>query len=315
MIVESDTAEIYRPRTAHWVFWGIVLLLVPGFIVGLSYLLLETDPFARTVFYGALFVWLVCFVVVLDKVIIPMRKSFMIVDRRGIRGRDNRFEYDVFWIEIVMANLFEGYSLLIATRKDAFQITLRCFDAKRIWQRICDHLNPEQVGQVAYENWLSEKGFYEKVSETNADIVRNTPVPIRTRRKTGWMILGWIGLLVFGGIALCSFGVGQSHTIWYVMVLAIGPGLLLGTLIFPRIVEMDSEGVYNCYPIIGRRGIRWDEIVRIEHTPGLDRVVFYGDDKSLSILGPSQWERRQGPKMWAFLLAQIEQRSIETYRI
>lgn len=309
--------KTYRAQAIHWAFWGIALVLVPGFVLGITFSLANEEPFAAPVFYSVLIAWVIIACFAVDREILPMWRTFMIISNRGLYGRANRYFYEIYWPEIVAANLMLQQAapwLWIATRKYSICLPLRHLDAKRIWHQVQQHVCPEKAGPYAYERWLREQGFYEKLSQENAKLIQNADVPLRTRPKPFTIALGWLGLLLFGGCALCSLSLGSSELNVAVFVFSAVFALGLGVLAFPSTVEMDWEGVTHVLPLLGRYHIRWEEIERIECSPRLEWLIFYGNNKRLPITGPSQWSKHTGPQAWAFLQAQIEQRGIDIRR-
>jgi len=275
------------------------------------------EPFAAPLFYSVLIAWVIVACFAVDREILPMGRTFMIIGKHGLYGRANQHFYEILWTEIVAANLMPQRAapwLWIATRKYSICLPLRYLDAKRIWQQVQRRLGSDKAGYEAYKKWLREQGFYEQLSQANAELIESASVPLRTRPKLFTTALGWVGLLLFGSCAFCSLSLENSELNTVAFVLSAVFALGLGMLAFPSTVEVDREGITHILPFLGRHQIRWDEIKRIEYTPRLEWLVFYGNGKCLPVTGPSRWSKRTGTEVWAFLQAQIEQRGIDVQR-
>ncbi len=297
----------------HWGFWLILLVLIPGVVLGIAFVLLNEDPFARPVFFSVLIVWAIITVFTLDREILPMWRTFMVIDQRGLSGRSDRFEYEIYWVEIVAANVFGETRpwLWLATGEHSIQISLKHLDAKRIWQQIVKRLDSENVGYDAYDRWLNAQGVYEQWGQENIALINDTLVPLRTRRTESLLIFGGVGLVSFVSCSIFSFAVGVGGLGIMACILSGVPAAALVACVFSNTIEMDQEKVSRIIPLLGRYQIRWDEIKRIEYGPRSECLVFYGNGKRLPILGPGRWSKRSGPQVERFLQAQIEQRGIE----
>jgi hypothetical protein len=309
---KGKTKRIFRTRPLHWGFWIVVLLLVPAFVASVVYLVPEVHPMAQTVLWFFLIMWAAITAFALDTQLMPMWRTYMILDNHGLAGRADQQFYEIYWVEIIAANLFQDKQahpmLWLATRKYELPIPLKYLDAKRIWQFVQDRLNPDIIGSVAYHKWLEQAGYFRELAQANTELIGSVRVPLRTRRKTGTIVLGWFGLLF---LSSCSILVGLCGSSPIVFLLAILPTIGMGLLAFPSTIEMDPEKVTRITPLFGRYQIRWDEIRKIEHSPGFEWLVFYGDNKHLPMTGPSGWATRSGQQVQAFLRAQVQQREIE----
>jgi hypothetical protein len=308
----------FRTQPKHWVSQIVGAVLSLGvFVLGIEYLL----PGWGTRIGLAL--WLLLMYILTITELLPMWRICVTVDKNGLFARTNDGFYEMFWIEIVAANLFEqvaviGFSfrmtnraryLWIATRKYTFQIPMRYLDAEQVWCQVQAHLSPEIAGDVAYTNWLEKQEWYQEWNQSQAALIQAIDAPLRTRQKGWLMALGWIGVAFFAGFAVFSALLTGSFNCASFLFFVFA--VLSASLVLPDVVEIDDEKVTRITTFLGCHQIRWDEVERIEHDGSFTQLVFYGKDKRLPIFGPKWWASSRAQEMSALLRAQVQQRGIE----
>lgn len=114
-------------------------------------------------------------------------------------------------------------------------------------------------------------------------------------------ILSWDNVLILAGLVLvASFSLSM---VWMSILGLLSSGT----------VEIDSEAVVRTTPV-GCYRLKWNTVDLIEIDPLFGGMVLYGSNIRVAIPGPSMWSRVNRNKMYQLILAQIEQRQIETER-
>src|SRR5262249_38841329 len=121
------------------------------------------------------------------------------------------------------------------------------------------------------------------------------------------LVCGLISLL----FAVWSWLDGEvTVPLFFLLFVALGAYLILASgstyMNKDSITYITSIGVYR---------LRWDEVREVEIDPFHGNLVFIGQNKVLSMLGPSCWSGKDREQMWRLLLAQIETRDIEIKEI
>jgi hypothetical protein len=112
-------------------------------------------------------------------------------------------------------------------------------------------------------------------------------------------ILSWNTFLVFAGFAIVMLF--PLSMVWMSILGLLSSGT----------VETDGEAIIRTTPM-GRYELAWETINVAEMDPLFGGMVLYGNNARLAIPGPSMWSRTNRDKMYQAILAQIEQRQIET---
>jgi len=172
------------------------------FVLGLDYALPNRG---RSL---GLAIWLLIVIITAQHDLLPLWRTYMVIDKFGISGRANRDYYEIYWIEIVAAAFFRDAvnqpHLTIATHRDTFSIPLLYLDSKRIWQQICNHVKPELLGEVAYEQRLERQKTFQDLVKEETLLIHGTGSSVRLQAK-GWVIaLGWSAFTFFLGVTIIS---------------------------------------------------------------------------------------------------------------
>ena len=85
-------------------------------------------------------------------------------------------------------------------------------------------------------------------------------------------------------------------------LLLAGSGIYLLLVVGP--VEIGAESIVQ-NTILGRRQMRWDEIVRVE-TQGQTEIVLHGLERRIVLPGPNAWEGEHRDSMVEFFDAILE---------
>ena len=313
-VMQSSSVDKYTPLTfrtlrKHWISAiasGILLLLF--FPLGLEYILPGIGA------YIGVAIWLGSLYIALRQDLLPMWYSYLSIDKDGLSGKSDKESYKIYWADIMAAKLVQDKAippyLRIAIDKDEFYIPLRFMDVKQIWQRIQEYVAPNILGDTAYEKWIEKQEFYGDLIESSAEFIQNVKLPLRTQQKGLITVLGWFFVIAFAGIALMSILLASFH--WFPVSVFTIFAIFSSSTILPDIVEMDAQKITHIIPPFGKYQIFWDEVERIEHSRGLDRLIFYGNNKRLAMMGPSLWAKPSGEVVDALLQAQVLQRKIET---
>jgi len=145
-------------------------------------------------------------------------------------------------------------------------------------------------------------------------LVATTP----TARIVGWLVTGSSAFL---GVAWWRIGAEElgANFLMYSLTSAF---FCLGVagVVLTGAIEMDSYSVLYKTPW-AHYSMRWDEVERIEAEPddpdprylalGKMALVFVGENKRLSMLGPSYWRGEDSAEMFGLLESRIEERGIE----
>ena len=304
-VPQPDESMVFRPTLMYWI--------TQAFSIVFSFIMFVIGPgvvWPKSGYLVGLVLWLGLTVYVFKSEILPISRTYMVLNERGISGRSDQTTYQIYWGETLAADLFQnqwGYhSLWIATRRYLQSLPLRGLDRHQIWQQIQDRLGETIAGKEAYQNWLEQQDQYQEWVKTQEEFIQSLQFPIRARQK-GWLTaLGWSGIVFFGGAAALSFF--SSEPILCIAPVFIGFMLLFVPFALPTTIELDTERIV-CKSGGLRYAIAWKEVVKIDHSPSFDRLIFYGERKRLSTIGPSYWAN---PEATAFLKTMTELHKIET---
>jgi hypothetical protein len=297
---------VFRPTPMYWISQGFAIVFSFVLVViGLGVV------WPRAGYLVGLAPWLVLTAYLFKTEIMPMSRTYMMLDESGISGRSDQTTYRIYWIETLAADLFRNqwgyYALWIATRRYLHSLPLRGLDKHQIWRQIQSRLGDAIAGKEAYQNWLEQQDQYQAWIKAQEEFIQGLQLPLRTRQK-GWLIaLGWIGIAFFGGATVLTFLYADP-------ILCIAPVFISFTLLcipfaIPDMIEMDKEKITRKLGGL-RYEIAWEDVVKIDHSPSFDRLIFYGKGKRLSTMGPVYWAN---PDATAFLKTMTELHKLETH--
>jgi hypothetical protein len=307
----------FRPRPLRLVaeVAGVVLTLAV-LVMCIEFLL----PGRGLVIGLAVWLLLMCIYIPTD---LPTWRTSIVVDRNGLSAKVRAGFYEVFWIEILAADLHEhvdtaGFPfhastpekyLWIATRKSVFNIPMQHLDAAQIWAEVQGRLAPEKVGDAAYKRWLEGQEWYQEWDESQTELVRTIDTPLRTRQRRSILAVYWLAVIFFVGSAVFSTWLTDGFSC--LTLFSLGWAALAVPLVLPDALEMDDEKVTRISTFWGRHQIRWEEMERIEHDGAFSQLVFYGENKRLPVFGTRWWAAPKAEEMMALLRAQIHHHDIE----
>jgi hypothetical protein len=128
------------------------------------------------------------------------------------------------------------------------------------------------------------------------------------RIKLGIALLAsWFCFLFFVGAGFYCFLAHQYGLAFGLFVVA-AIGFFM--LFFFGNVEMDANSIRQ-KTLSGRYEIKWDEVEQVEFRQSNYGVVFRGQNKILSILGPSFWQSEDADLIMSFIGSQAEARGIK----
>ncbi len=306
----SDTRLLFRARPRYWlptvvfiIFWYLLCVL------GLDYLIPGKGGWIGLV------VWLLSAAGIYFADLRPMLRARIAVDERGLTVWVDRGIAEIYWSEIIGATILrddlQRPYLWILLRQREVYIPLRYLDAQRIWEQVQNHLNPEYLGDEVYEKWIAEQetALVEAVEQEGAEVIPHMSLPLRVH-QVGWVkIVGWMGIVLFGGCTILSL-VFAGPDLCTLPIFALFTVLSV-LMVLPEIVEIDEEKIARIIPPFGRYQMFWKEIERMDYTPGLDWLVFYGNNKRLGLIGPSMWTGKDAGVAQVLLGIQLQRHRIK----
>jgi len=137
-------------------------------------------------------------------------------------------------------------------------------------------------------------------------------------RIVGWFVIWFSAFLGIGWLVKVDADLGPDLLMYSITLAFFCLGV--ACIVLSGSIEMDSHSVRYKAPW-AHYSMRWDEVERIEaesddpdpryQALGKMALVFVGENKRLSILGPGYWHGRDRAQMFRLLEAQIEERGIE----
>lgn len=301
MNIDPAAPRTFRATTAAWL--GQFALPFTFFL-----LLVLTAMRARVLspLIGVAGMAAVCLIAVRDY-LLPMLRSWLVVDRLTIEGSLNGRPFQIYWTEILAAWLFEHHQrrfLCLGTRYGSLMIPLRFMDHHAIWEYVRASAPPEALREDAirrlpdFQDWNWRR-----------DQVLQSPVPYLVTDHWLAQILGWAGLTVFSLSLVDTLRGGQILLAALFALLVLGS---LSMLLTWGITEFSLDQIRR-HTLLGGWSMTWDQVRWIEIDPLDSVLVLVSDDLQMVIPGPGVWrgKRREALEL---LLAQIERRGIPMRR-
>jgi hypothetical protein len=238
--------------------------------------------------------------------LLPLLRNKIIVDDQAISGRigDNRFS--LRWKEVIAVwdSTTQNQSCLnVGARDGAVTIPLKFFDGKLLRELIQLYVAPEAFEKDAIKRM---PGYHVRDAANERVIRQASDESLRVGAK---FVKGvaWVCALLFLLAAVWSWldGAGKASLLFLIFV-ALGAYLILAS----GSLEMNKDSITYTTPISVYR-IRWGEVTEIEIDLNGGNLVFIGQNKRLSALGPSCWSGKNKERMLRFFSAQVETRGIE----
>jgi hypothetical protein len=149
------------------------------------------------------------------------------------------------------------------------------------------------------------------MAQESFDQGSNSPSPGKMTfsvRPTALKVFGWIGISLFGALAVGSLVSGEfGVTPIFLLFAAVGAFLVLTT----GELSMNSETVTYNTPL-GKYQMKWDEVKQIEMDFQRYAVVFYSQNRNerLAVAGPAYWSGSDNGDMEQLLSQEVQKRQI-----
>ena len=301
-----------QPRTfrATVEAWIGHLILPVVFFTLLTFTAAETTDLNPLV--GGLALSLVLVVLVV-RVLLPMLRDKLHLDRRSIKGIIAGRTFEVYWSDIIAAWVVRQKRtelLCLGTRDGTLIIPMRFFDGPRLWEYVRGVVSPAALQETAiqrlpdYREWAAaRKSALEEAAQPG-----NGPRPITDH----WImqVIGWAGLTFFMFGAYDSYARSEIAATLVLLVLA---GVSLVMLLSWGITEFSPAGVERS-TLFGCWRITWEQVRRVEIDPADLVMVLVGEDRTLALPGPAMWNAAGKSEALAMLLAQAEKHGIPLQR-
>lgn len=136
---------------------------------------------------------------------------------------------------------------------------------------------------------------------------------LRVKYPLEYRVIGWFGLLIGALLYLISWSENS------IVALTIITGFVLLSLYAliegASTIEMTTEMVIK-RNLFGAYGIKWDEVETIQYCVsgdwiGFESMLFEGENKRLSIAGPSGWTGKEAAKSRRWFYTNVRKRGLE----
>lgn len=138
---------------------------------------------------------------------------------------------------------------------------------------------------------------------------RNSPTGPFEVGLLSYQIIGWVGIVFFGGAAIAAYVSDQPWlAVGFLPFVAVSLGVALGAGRF----TLDSHGVAH-RSVFGRFHISWHEITQVEIGIRYGTYVFHGTNKHFVLSPPGAWSGPQKSAAYELLRRKIEESRITPY--
>lgn len=128
---------------------------------------------------------------------------------------------------------------------------------------------------------------------------------------TFYKSIGWFGLILFLSMASISLYIGITLAFIFFLVFFIFNIYMLLTIGY---MEVDSESI-RYYSPRGKYQMKWEEIEYIEIDQQFNNMAFFGDNKTLNVIGSTGWSDKEAKReTGTFIAEQIKNLGIEIKR-
>jgi hypothetical protein len=242
--------------------------------------------------------------------LLPVWRANVVVSDHSISWRQGDRMLEIAVTDIIAASIDKdrlGHDfLLLATAGGVGAVAVQFLDLDRLSVVLAERLGPDRWGPANFERWAEKQPERQAAEQADAQAIQELSRPLDVHQPRWVTAIGWMGVVFFGSLAVLSFldrSYGSAAAYLFFFALSA-----LNALV--ERAELDGDGLTRHAKPLGDYSIRWDEVRRVEHSPMMEWIVLYGDDKHLAMMGPAYWSGPDATDAVAYFRAQIRKRNI-----